>query len=200
MKSGNKVVFAIFDNRSSVETAVRALKSANFRKSDISVLMPALGDESTFAHSKSSKAPEGATAGAGIGALVGGTFGWLVGIGAIAVAPPLGIMLAAGPIMSALAAAGAAGALGGLTGALVGFGIPEYEAKRYEDYVKDGGILLSVHVDDDNWMGKAKYILESSGARDISSTTEVYNGTENTQAPIPPSQGTYYPDVPPYIL
>ena len=40
-----------------------------------------------------------------------------------------------------------AGAVGGLTGALIGMGIPEYEAKRYEGRVKDGGILLSVHSD-----------------------------------------------------
>jgi len=34
------------------------------------------------------------------------------------------------------------------SGALIGMGVPEYEAKRYEGRVKDGGILLSVHSDD----------------------------------------------------
>ena len=53
--------------------------------------------------------------------------------------------------MAALAGAGVGGALGGLTGALVGMGIPEYEAKRYEGRVKDGGILLSVHSDNSDW-------------------------------------------------
>ena len=51
-------------------------------------------------------------------------------------------------------------------------GIPEYEAKRYEGFVKDGGILLSVHVDDSDWAKKAKDILESSGARDIATASE----------------------------
>jgi hypothetical protein len=50
--------------------------------------------------------------------------------------------------MAALAGAGVGGAVGGITGALIGMGIPEYEAKRYEGRVKDGGILLSVHSDD----------------------------------------------------
>jgi hypothetical protein len=39
------------------------------------------------------------------------------------------------------------GAVAGLIGALIGMGIPEYEAKRYEGRVKDGGILVSVHCD-----------------------------------------------------
>jgi hypothetical protein len=62
--------------------------------------------------------------------------------------------------------------VGGLTGALIGMGIPEYEAKRYEGRVKDGGILLSVHSDDSQWTKKAKEILERTGAQDISSTGE----------------------------
>jgi hypothetical protein len=51
-------------------------------------------------------------------------------------------------------------------------GIPEYEAKRYEGRVKDGGILLSVHSDDSQWTKKAKEILERTGAQDVSSTGE----------------------------
>lgn len=51
-------------------------------------------------------------------------------------------------------------------------GIPEYEAKRYEGRVKDGGILLSVHSDNSDETKRAKEILESTGAQDISSTGE----------------------------
>lgn len=192
MKKGNKVVFGIFNDRSSLERAITSLKASSFRNSDISVLMPSIGDEDTFAHEKASKAPEGAAMGAGIGAVLGGVFGWLVGIGAVAVAPPLGVMIAAGPIMSALAAAGAAGALGGVAGSLVGMGIPEYEAKRYETIIKDGGILLSVHVDDSDWMKKAERILDENGARDISSTTEVgASGDTVRTAPSKPSTTTF---------
>ena len=59
--------------------------------------------------------------------------------------PGLGPLLAAGPIVAGLAGLGAGGAVGGFIGALAGMGIPEYEARRYEGRVKDGGILLSVH-------------------------------------------------------
>jgi hypothetical protein len=55
-------------------------------------------------------------------------------------------------------------------GALIGAGIPEYEAKRYEGRVKNGGILLSVHCDNSDWTSKAKDILERTGAEDGSST------------------------------
>jgi hypothetical protein len=32
--------------------------------------------------------------------------------------------------------------VGGFVGALVGMGVPEYEAKRFEGRVKDGGVLI----------------------------------------------------------
>src|ERR1035438_4007633 len=84
----------------------------------------------------------------------------------------LGPFIAAGPIMGALAGLGVGAAAGGLIGALVGMGIPEYEAKRYEGRVKDGGILLSVHCDDSDWVKRADDILKHSGAEDISSAGE----------------------------
>src|SRR5213083_1738793 len=171
MAGKNTAVFGIYPNHTSVESAVDALKTAEFRNSDISALFPENEGTKDFAHEKNTKAPEGATAGATSGALIGGGLGWLVGIGAIAI-PGLGPFIAAGPIVAALAGAGAGGAVGGLTGALIGMGIPEYEAKRYEGRVKDGGILLSVHSDDSQWTKKAKEILERTGAQDVSSTGE----------------------------
>jgi hypothetical protein len=51
-------------------------------------------------------------------------------------------------------------------------GIPEYEAKRYEGRVKDGGILLSVHSGSSEAVKRAKAILEGTGAQDISATGE----------------------------
>ena len=156
---------------SCVDNAVDTLKAAQFRNTDISVLFPDNPGTKEFGHEKNTKAPEGATAGAGTGALPGGGLGWLVGIGALAI-PGVGPFIAAGPIMAALAGAGVGGAVGGLTGALVGMGIPEYESKRYEGRVKDGGILLSVHSDDSAWTKKAKEILERTGAQDVSSMGE----------------------------
>ena len=100
---------------------------------------------------------------------MGGGLGLLAGIGALAI-PGLGPFIAAGPIMAALAGMGAGGAVGGFTGALVGLGIPEYEAKRYEGRLQKGGILLSVHCDTSDEIKRAKDLLKNTGAEDISST------------------------------
>src|ERR1700692_2681291 len=169
MGNKNKSVFGIYSSRSAVENAVSALKSAAFQHSDVSVLLPENLGSKEIATEKNTKAPEGATAGAGTGAVVGGALGWLVGIGALAI-PGLGPFIAAGPIMAALAGVGVGGAVGGLTGALIGMGIPEYEAKRFEGRIKTGGILTSVHSDSSDLTKKAKDILQRTGAQDISST------------------------------
>src|SRR5881275_743670 len=171
MAGKNTAVFGIYRDRTSVENAVDVLRQENFRNTDISVLFPENQGTKDFAHEKNTKAPEGAATGAGSGAVIGGTLGWLTGIGALAI-PGVGPFIAAGPIVAALAGAGVGGAIGGITGALIGLGIPEYEAKRYEGRVKDGGILLSVHSDDSQWTKKAKEILERTGAQDVSSTGE----------------------------
>lgn len=171
MSEKNTAVFGIYPSYANVESGVDGLKAAGFSNRDISVLFPQSAGSKDFAHEKGTKAPEGATAGAGTGVVIGGTMGWLLGIGALAI-PGLGPFIAAGPIMAALAGAGVGGAVGGITGALVGMGIPEYEAKRYEGRVKDGGILLSVHAGSSEWAKRAKQILEATGAQDISSTSE----------------------------
>jgi hypothetical protein len=180
-KKGHKAVFGIFSTRYSVDNAVDQLKLAGFRNQDISVLMPSKQGTEDFAHQKETKAPEGATTGATTGAILGGGLGWLAGIGALAI-PGIGPFVAAGPIMAALAGAGVGGTVGGLTGALIGMGIPEYEAKRFEGYVKDGGILLSVHVDDSDWQKKAKDLLEKCGGKDIATAGEEGKATKQDSA------------------
>jgi|SRR5579884_3797218 len=183
MAGKNTAAFGIYKDRASVENAVNALKQADFRNTDISVLFPDNSGTKDFAHEKNTKAPEGAATGAGSGAVVGGTLGWLVGIGALAI-PGVGPFIAAGPIVAALAGVGVGGAIGGITGALVGMGIPEYEAKRYEGRVKEGGILLSVHCDDSKWTKRAKEILEQTGAQEVSSTGEAGADFQKTDKPM----------------
>ncbi len=179
----NTAVFGIYPNQDGLELGVDALKADGFRNTDISVLFPENEGTKDFAHVKGTKAPEGASTGAGSGAVVGGALGWLVGIGALAI-PGVGPFIAAGPIMAALAGVGVGGALGGLTGALVGLGIPEYEAKRYEGRLVNGGILLSVHADDADWAKRAKTVLEQTGAEDIASTGETKGDIQNTDRPM----------------
>jgi hypothetical protein len=161
------VAYGIYPDRNSFEHALAALRSAGFRNSDVSAVLPER-DHTTrdLAHEINTKAPEGIAAGAGTGAAVGGVLGWLIGIGALAI-PGVGPLVAAGPIVAALAGAGAAGATGGLVGGLIGAGIPEVEAKRYAGRIREGGYLLSVHCDDADWARRAEEILEATGGRDV---------------------------------
>ena len=179
MASKKTAVFGIYSTRSDVETATELLSRSGFPISDISILLPESLGTRDIGTEKSTKAPEGATAGAGSGAVLGGTLGLLAGIGALAI-PGVGPLIAAGPIMAALAGLGIGGAVGGVTGALIGMGIPEYEAKRYEGRVAKGGILLSVHCDTSEEIDRAKEIMERSGAEDISSTGESSTRGTNT--------------------
>jgi len=171
MAGKNTAVFGIYRTREGAERGVDELLANGFRNEDISVLLPENEGTKDFAHKKETKAPEGATTGATAGAVVGGTLGLLAGVGALAI-PGLGPFIAAGPIMGALAGVGTGGVVGGIVGALIGMGIPEYEAKRYEGMIKEGGILLSVHCDNSDWVKRAKEILERTGAHDVSSAGE----------------------------
>lgn len=171
MSIKNTAVFGIYATPATAENAVDHLISKGFTNAAISVLLP--DDESTraFAHEKNTKAPEGTTTGVATGGAIGGTLGLLAGIGALAI-PGVGPLIAAGPIMGALAGLGVGGTVGGVVGALVGMGIPEYEAKRFEGAVKDGGTLLSVHCDTSEEVTRAKQALQETGAKDIASTGE----------------------------
>jgi len=183
----NTAVFGIYPDRLSTENAVAALREAGFRNTDISVLFPENAGTKDFAHEKNTKAPEGVATGVSSGAVIGGTLGWLVGIGALAI-PGLGPFVAAGPLMALLAGVGAGGAVGGVTGALIGLGIPEYEAKRYEGRIKHGGILLSVHSDNSDWTKRASDILRNTGAQDIASTSEAKADYAASDRPKPRSR------------
>ena len=178
----NTAVFGIYSSVTGAELAIDNMKQAGFRAEDISALLPENSGTKDFAFKKGTKAPEGTATGAASGAILGGTLGWLAGIGAIAI-PGIGPFLAAGPLMVALAGVGVGGAVGGFTGALIGMGIPEYQAQRYEGLVKNGGILLSVHADDSKWTKLAKEILEQTGASDISSTGEAKGDYANSDKP-----------------
>src|SRR5256885_16152028 len=97
--------------------------------------MPDTGGRHDVGHVKATKAPEGATTGATAGGVTGGVLGLLAGIGTLAI-PGVGPLIAAGPIMAALSGAAVGATAGGIAGGLIGLGIPEIEAKRYEEKLK----------------------------------------------------------------
>ena len=107
--------------------------------------------------------------GATTGGVLGALGGLLVGLGALAI-PGIGPVLAAGPLVAALGpivggtATGTvigAGA-GAVAGALVGLGIPEDEARVYEQRFQEGGILVTVKAGANRY-NEAEQILRNAG-------------------------------------
>ena len=180
----NISAFGIYPDQATVADAVESLKAAGFRSTDISVLYPENLGSKDFGHERHTKAPEGAVAGGGSGAVIGAAVGWLAGAGAMMV-PGLEPLAAAGPVMGMLGGMGVGVTVGGLCGGLVGAGIPEYEAKRYEGRMRRGGILLSVHCDNASWAKTAKRILKKSGAKDISTAGEARADFLKSEKPVP---------------
>jgi hypothetical protein len=189
-----KAIFGLANNDEQARRIVDRLLSSGFSNEDISILYPdrnkekirtnergdvAYEDSSTqrnmkrgnLSTEKHTKAPEGGVTGAAAGGILGGSLGLLAGIGALAI-PGVGPFIAAGPIMAALSGSAVGGSVGLLIGALVGAGIPEYEAKKYEAGLKQGNILISVHTDNDDEIKSANDIMKKEGAKDISSTRE----------------------------
>ena len=97
------------------------------------------------AEETSTKAPECALAGAGTGGVIGGTMGWIAGIGALAI-PGAGFFIAAGPIIAALCGAAIGVSIGGIAGALIGQRIPVIVSKRHECRIQVESIFTSNHT------------------------------------------------------
>jgi len=184
MAEKETAVLGIVENRAQAETCIGALSNSGFRSDDISVLAAdrRLAGELTL--KKHTKAPghpaEDAGIGAAVGIEIGAGLGMLAGFGALGITG-LGLFIAAGPILGILAGAGIGAAAGGLVGALIGMGVSEHEATRYQERVKAGGILLAVHADNPHWREHARKILERNGAQDISFTDEQVLGMHAAQ-------------------
>ena len=170
--SNRTCVIGLTKTQANAENIIDRLSQAGFANNDISVLFPDSEGRGVLGIEKHSKVGQGAATGAGAGGIVGGTLGLLAGIGSLAI-PGVGPFIAAGPILAALSAAAVGATIGGVSGALVGLGIPEYEAKQYADKVKTGNILISIHVDNHEEKDRAHQILKDCEATDITVSKEI---------------------------
>jgi uncharacterized protein YjbJ (UPF0337 family) len=142
----NRMVTGLFKDRESAERAYGSLSERGYGKDDVNLMMSDDTRNKYFSDDESelgTKAWEGAGKGAAIGGGVGATLGAIAAIGTTLALPGLGLLIA-GPIAAALAGGGAGALTGGLVGALIGHGIPEEHAKRYEQGIREGGIVMGV--------------------------------------------------------
>jgi hypothetical protein len=143
-QKANRPLGALFRDPESAERAYRSLRERGYTKDDVNVLMSEETRRKHFLDSElGTKAAEGAAVGVAIGGVMGATLAALIAVGTTFVLPGLGLVIA-GPIVAALAGGALGAATGGLAGALVGYGIPEEQAKQYEKGIREGGVVLIV--------------------------------------------------------
>ncbi|MBI3965792.1 MAG: hypothetical protein HY329_09170 [Chloroflexi bacterium] len=136
-------VVGVFTSRSAADRAVDDLLQQGFTRDELGVVARGREGVTTFDRDYRWDDDDHATAG---GAVAGGITGLLIGAG-VALIPGVGPIFAAGPIAAAVGAlmGGPAGAvIGGVTGCLMEAGVPEEEARYYEDRFREGGFLVTV--------------------------------------------------------
>jgi uncharacterized membrane protein len=167
MMSSREVVVCVFYEPQAARDALGSLRDAGFAGGEISLLTPEGAPESAAQADKSSdkrsKAKEGALTGLVAGGLFGGLAGWLIGLGSLAV-PGVGPFIAAGALASALGGAAIGAGIGAVAGALIKMGVPDNEARYYEQEVRNGRSLIAVRGGKRN--DEADAILRRHGGYD----------------------------------
>lgn len=200
-----KRAVGVFSSRREAEYALHELRDAGFNMDNVSVVAKDAdrGDEIAgvdMSDRVGNKADEGATTGAVTGGAVGGLTGLLVGLGALAI-PGVGPVMLAGATATALATALSGGAIGaaagGLLGAIVGLGIPEEQARVYNDRLSRGDYLVIVDGTDDD-IRRAGGILSNRGIQewriyDAPSGNTARTDYPTTNAPAVDTVRTDYP-------
>jgi len=166
-------VVGVFEDRRQADQAVAELKRAGFRDDQVGVAMR----HDTGSTKGASTTDDTYAEEAGIaGALTGLGLGTLAGLGVLAgVVPVIGPAIAGGTLGVILSNAAAGAAAAGLGGALIGYGVPEEEAKYYNEEFKAGRTIVTVQAGDR--CGEATAILRRSGAHDMSTRGAVASGT-----------------------
>lgn len=149
MAAKQKMVTAVFRDRVDSQNAYEWLRNRGYTPQEINVMMSEstrsayLADEERAGkRSAGTEATEGMGVGGAIGTAVGATVAAVLAIGSMVAIPGLGLV--AGPIVAALAGGGAGAVTGGVIGGLVGLGIPEPNARAYQDALREGGVVIGV--------------------------------------------------------
>lgn len=159
-------VTGLFETYLKATAAIRALREAGIESADISLVANKAED---LDPGDADPVGRDATAGAELGALLGGAGGLLAGLGVVAI-PGLGPVIASGwlvtTLMGAAAGAGLGAATGGLIGMLTDAGIPKSDAHVYAEGLRRGGALVTARVSEAQ-LETATALLTRHGAGDL---------------------------------
>ncbi len=144
----NRVVVGVFPDRAHAYQVINDLHQAGFRNEQIGFIARDKLDHNTQNMEVTAPPPgteiETATR---PGAVTGGVVGGLAGAAVALLIPGIGPALAGG-ILATIGGAAVGAATGGLIGTLIEVGIPEDDARRYNDDIHSGRTIVIVQADD----------------------------------------------------
>ena len=135
-----RTVVGLFAHRAAAEGAIHDLTAAGFARTQIGVAMQERVEQADLLEETGGDAAEGAAKGAVGGGLVGGLLGLL---GSLLI-PGIGPVVVGGVLASVVAGAGVGAATGGLLGVLASVGVPEEDARHFDEGLRTGGTLVTV--------------------------------------------------------
>jgi uncharacterized membrane protein len=164
-------ILGIFDDPAAARQAVETLRAGSLKLHDVSIIARATDSSAATRNSADVSAAEGAT--------VGAVWGGLVGLAALLI-PGVGPFIAFGALGAALTGAVAGAVVGGISAALIDFsGIPEDEARAYEQQVHIGKTLVAVKARDEDAL-EVRRILATAGADSIRDNQTGITSSANT--------------------
>jgi hypothetical protein len=156
-----KAVICVVRTEEDANQLMNRLKEAEFSAQEVSIITQDRRERKELKHASTLSRLEGLAAGAlGGGALLGG-LGWIAGIVALSI-PGIGPILAAGPVVAALADAAIGGGIGLVGGAILGLRMPDHIARYYEEALQNGHSLVAVHTDDPAKQQKARELFQAA--------------------------------------
>lgn len=161
-------IFGMFMKHAEAKKAVRALRRHGFKKEDILMLTPDKRGSRDFVYHLESNVLTGVLVGAAVGFVLLGLTGVLVGGN-----DRIQLGTSSWIFTSAIASLGGL-LFGAAAGALVGIGIPKPAVRRYKFYLHEGGIVVMMHLRNEEDKGEAHSVLEKAGGQDISVLEETH--------------------------
>ena len=157
-------VTGIFSDKKAAERAVHVLVESHFDPDEISIVVADREGVHEEVVEHDTGIAEGATVGAGLGALLGVLGASLVSTGVVA-APGLAVF-ATGPLLAALNGAVMGAAAGYPVGALAGLGFWDDEAHIHAEALEKGGIVVAVPAEHEH-ADYARKVFSEAGADEV---------------------------------
>jgi len=163
-------ILGIFDDPAAARHAVETLRAGSLKLDDVSIVSRATESGVATGNTGDVSASQGAT--------VGAVWGGLVGLAALLI-PGVGPFIALGALGAALTGVVTGAVVGGISAALIDFsGIPEEEARGYEQQVHSGKTLVAVKAHDEDSL-EVRRVLAGAGAESIRDNQTDITGASN---------------------